>query len=115
MSLQNCGSGTNISAPRAWAMSSTMSLRRPFWATPPPRRTSLFPMCAMARSVTSVSIANAVSWTESAMSSSGTPFLWSATAAVIIPENATSMPLTEYGSSWYVVPSRASLSKTGPA
>ena len=56
-------------------------------------------MWAMARSVTSVSIANAVSWTESAMSSRGTPFLRRATAAVIMPENATSMPLTEYGSS----------------
>ncbi len=115
LSLQNCLSGTNISAPRAWAMSSTMSLRRPFCATPPPRRTSLFPMWAMARSVTSVSIANAVSWTESAMSSSGTPFLWSATAAVIMPEKATSMPLTEYGSSWYSLPSFASFSNIGPA
>lgn len=99
LSLQYCLSGTNISAPLARAMSSTMSRRRPFWATPPPRRTSFFPMWAMARSVTSVSIANAVSWTESAMSSRGTPFLRRATAAVIMPENATSMPLTEYGSS----------------
>ncbi len=99
LSMQYLRSGTYISAPRAWAMSATMSLRRLFWATPPPRRTSSFPMCAMALSVTSVSIANAVSWTESAMSSSGTPFLWSATAAVISPENATSMPFTEYGSS----------------
>ena len=75
LSLQYWASGTYISAPRAWAMSSTMSLRRPFWATPPPRSTSVFPMCAMARSVTSVSIAKAVSWTENATSSSGTPLL----------------------------------------
>lgn len=99
MSLQYCLSGTYISAPRACAMSSTMSLRRPFWATPPPRRTSFFPIWAMARSVTSVSMANAVSWTENAMSSSGTPFLLRATAAVIMPEKATSIPFTEYGSS----------------
>lgn len=64
LSLQYCLSGTYISAPRARAMSSTISLRRPFWATPPPRRTSFLPMCAMARSVTSVSMAKAVSWTE---------------------------------------------------
>ena len=75
LSMHSLRSGTNISAPLAWAISATISLRRMFWATPPPRRTSSFPMCAMALSVTSVSIANAVSWTDRAMSSSGTPFL----------------------------------------
>lgn len=115
LSMQNLRSGTYISAPRACAISATISLRRPFWATPPPRRTSSLPMWAIALSVTSVSMANAVSWTESAMSSSGTPFLWRATAAVISPENETSMPLTEYGSGWYSLPSLASFSNTGPA
>ena len=57
LSMQNLRSGTNISAPLSWAMSATISLRRMFWATPPPRRTSSLPMWAMARSVTSVSIA----------------------------------------------------------
>ena len=56
-------------------------------------------MWAMARSVTSVSMAKAVSWTDNAMSSSGTPFFWSAKAAVMRPENDTSIPFTEYGSS----------------
>lgn len=95
LSMQNLRSGTYISAPLAWAISATISLRRLFCATPPPRSTSSLPMCAMALSVTSVSIANAVSWTESAMSSSGTPLFCSATAAVIRPENETSIPLTE--------------------
>lgn len=95
LSMQNLRSGTYISAPRAWAMSATMSLRRLFWATPPPSRTSSLPMWAMALSVTSVSMANAVSCTDSAMSSRGTPLRLSATAAVIRPENATSIPLTE--------------------
>ncbi len=99
LSMQNLRSGTYISAPRAWAMSATMSLRRLFWATPPPKRTSSFPMCAIARSVTSVSMAKAVSWTERAMSSSGTPFFFRASAAVMRPEKDTSIPLTEYGSS----------------
>ena len=115
LSLQYWRSGTNISAPLACAISSTMSRRRPFWATPPPRRTSFLPMCAMARSVTSVSIANAVSCTENAMSSRGTPLRFSAKAALIMPENAMSMPLTEYGSSWYSRPCVASLSNSGPA
>ncbi len=95
LSMQNLRSGTNISAPLSSAISWTISLRRAFWATPPPRRTWSFPVWAIALSVTSVSIAKAVSWTERAMSSSGTPSLWSASAAVIRPENATSIPLTE--------------------
>lgn len=75
LSMQNLRSGTNISAPRSRAISATISLRRMFWATPPPSRTWSFPMWAIALSVTSVSMANAVSCTDSAMSSSGTPFL----------------------------------------
>lgn len=57
LSMQNLRSGTYISAPLSWAISATISLRRMFWATPPPRRTSSLPMWAMARSVTSVSMA----------------------------------------------------------
>ncbi len=76
-------------------MSSTMSRSLEFCATPPPSRTSSFPTCAMARSVTSVSIANAVSCTEYARSSREAPFLRRAVAAVTMPENATSIPLTE--------------------
>ena len=55
--MQNLLSGQYISAPRASAISLTISLRRMFWATPPPRRTSSFPMWAIALSVTSVSMA----------------------------------------------------------
>ena len=61
LSIQNLLSGTYISAPRSWAISETISLRRIFCATPPPRRISSLPMWAIARSVTSVSMANAVS------------------------------------------------------
>lgn len=57
LSMQNLLSGQYISAPRASAISLTISLRRMFWATPPPRRTSSFPMWAIALSVTSVSMA----------------------------------------------------------
>ncbi len=32
-----------------------------------------------------------------------------------MPEKDTSMPFTEYGSSWNSLPSLASLSNTGPA
>ena len=75
LSMQNLRSGTNISAPLSAAISAAISLRRRFWATPPPRRTSSLPVWAIALSVTSVSMAKAVSWTDKAMSSSGTPSL----------------------------------------
>jgi hypothetical protein len=64
LSRQNCLSGTNERPPLSRAMVSTMPLRREFWATPPPRRTSSLPMWAMALSVTSVIMAKAVSCTE---------------------------------------------------
>lgn len=64
LSRQKLLSGTCIVAPLSRAISATMSLRRPFCATPPPSSTWSFPMWAIALSVTSVSIANAVSWTE---------------------------------------------------
>lgn len=95
LSMQKRLSGTYILAPRSLAMSSIMPRRRMFCATPPPSRTSSLPTCAIARSVTSASIAKQVSCTEYAMSSRRQPFLRCASAAVMMPENDTSMPLTE--------------------
>ena len=115
LSMQNLRSGTNISAPLSAAISATISLRRRFWATPPPRRTSSLTVWAIALSVTSASMAKQVSWIENAMSSRRCPFFFSAKAAVIIPENEMSMPFTEYGNSRSLSPSFASFSMVGPA
>src|SRR2546422_8053942 len=68
----------------------------------------------MARSVTSVSIAKAISWIENARSSIDAPCLRNARAAVSRPLNATSIPFTRYGRGTSVVPSRASFSRIGP-
>ena len=64
LSRQYSPSGTNILAPLSDAISLTISLSLEFCATPPPSRTSSLPIWAIALSVTSVSMAKAVSCTE---------------------------------------------------
>src|SRR6266487_2421409 len=114
LSMHRSPGGTNIFAPRSEAIWPTISCSRRLRATPPPRRTSSLPTWAIARSVTSVSIAKATSWIENARSATDAPCLRRARAAVSIPLNATSMPLTLYGSARSFDPSRASFSRIGP-
>ena len=74
-------------------MASSMAWSRRFAAPPPPTSTSSLPVCASARSVTSVSMAKAFSCSEKQTSSFGCTAAASL-AADIMPENDRSMPLT---------------------
>src|SRR5213593_2263923 len=114
LSMHRSPGGTNMTAPRSEAIRATIACNRPLRATPPPSRTSWLSKWAIARSVTSVSIANATSWIENAMSSIVAPCFRSTRAAVSIPLNATSIPFTLYGRDRSVFPSRASFSRIGP-
>lgn len=62
LSMQKRSSVANTCPPRSLAMVPIISCRRWFEPTPPTTSTSRLPICAIARSVISTSIANTCSW-----------------------------------------------------
>ncbi len=85
-------------------------------ATPPVRRSSGFSVCASARSVTSVSMENAVSWRLKHTSSRIYFLLCNASmVAVSRPLNERSMPLIVNGSGMRFLPLLASFSIMAPS
>ena len=97
--MQYIRGGQWLLAPRSSHI--IVDISRILWlqATPPPSRISDLPVCARALSATSIHAAKACSCRLQQTASKGLPSRTNLFAALIIPENAKSIPCTAYGNS----------------